>query len=114
MKVSAFYFLSRVRPEEKLYVSQTGYWIIETIYTDSDGNKIKFIQQPLDNSSFAVDSENDYDKFTNIGGYEIYYRYTNGTYYYIWNDGKYALHIYSVQQLSDNELILIINGINKK
>lgn len=104
----------RYVPEGYELVSQTGYWIIETIYTDSDGNKIKFIQQPLDNSSFAVDSENDYDKFTNIGGYEIYYRYTNGTYYYIWNDGKYALKLNLTEELPWQELELIINRIKTK
>lgn len=88
--------------------------MVQYIFTDPDENYIRFIQRSLDASSFSVDIENSDNEIIEIGNYMVYSRQTNGTYYYLWNDGKYALHIYSVQQLSDNELILIINGINKK
>jgi len=35
-------------------------------------------------------------------------------YCYLWNDGKYAMQIYSSESLSDDELLLIIDGIRIK
>ena len=87
---------------------------VEYLFVNADDNHIRFIQRPIDAASFSVDIENSDNEIIEIGNYTVYSRKTNGTYYYLWNDGKYALHIYSVQQLSDNELILIINGMNKK
>ncbi len=86
----------------------------EYIFVDSEGNKLKFVQQPLDNSSFAVDIEHDYDISMRIGQYAIYYRYTNTTYSYIWNDGKHALKLNSTNELSLKELESLIIGIKTK
>ena len=91
-----------------------GQRMIQTIYVNSEGEKIKFIQQPLDTSGFAVDIEHDYDKFTNISDFEIYYRHTNGTYYYIWNDGKYAMKLNSSKELPIEVVELIICGLETK
>lgn len=87
---------------------------VEYLFKNADDKSIRFIQLPLDNSNFYVDIEHDYAKFTNISGYEVYYRYTNGTYYYIWNDGKYALKLNLSEELSLQELELIIYGIKTK
>lgn len=87
---------------------------IQYIFKDLNGNKIKFTQQPLDISSFYVDVEHDYDKFMSIGRCEIYYRYTNTTYYYVWNDGKYALKLISTETLTQEILESIIKGITSK
>lgn len=84
---------------------------VQHIFVDSEGNKLKLIQQPLDNSSFMVDVEHDYDKFANIGSYAIYYRHTNGTYYYIWNDGKYAFTINSTEEFNIADFELLLSGI---
>ena len=72
--------------------------MVQYIFTDPDENYIRFIQRSLDASSFSVDIENSDNEIIEIGNYMVYSRQTNGTYYYLWNDGKYALHIYSVQQ----------------
>ena len=85
--------------------------LVQYIFEDSEGNKIKFIQQPIDVSSFMVDIEHDYDKFANIGSYAIYYRQTNGTYYYIWNDGKYAFTINSTEEFNIADFELLLSGI---
>ncbi len=87
---------------------------VQCIFKDSKGNKIKFIQQPLDNASFAVDIEQSSSNTMNIGQCVVYYQRINSGYYYIWNDGAYALKIHSTQQLSNQDLELIINGIKTK
>jgi len=102
-------------PEGYELIDENSYFnAVQYIFEDSNGNKIKFTQRPLDNSSFMVDIEHDYDNSMRIGQYEIYYRYTNTTYSYIWNDGKYALNIYSSEFLSEDIIKAIISGIKTK
>ena len=85
--------------------------LVQYIFKDSEQNIIKFVQRPLDMSSFYIDIEHDYDKFANIGSYAIYYRQTNGTYYYIWNDGKYAFTINSTEEFNIADFELLLSGI---
>ena len=87
---------------------------IQSVYINSDGNKIKFIQQPLDNSSFAVDIEQGDYEITNIGQYKVYCQQINTGYCYIWNDGRYVLKLNTTEQLSYALLELIIYAINIK
>lgn len=88
--------------------------IVQYKFVNEDGESIKFIQRSLDSSSFSVDIEHgDYDAI-NIDEYEIYYRQINTGYYYVWNDGKYALKIHSSEFLSEQLLRLIIEGIKVK
>ena len=88
--------------------------VVEYLFTNADDDYIKFIQQSIDASNFYVDIENSDNVIIEIGDYTVYSRKTNGTYYYLWNDGKYALHVYSSMELSDSELMLIINGVVTK
>ena len=91
-----------------------GKMIVQYVFTNSKENHIRFIQQPLDSSSFAVDIEHGDYEIINIGEYEVYYRQINTGYYYIWNDGKYALKINSTELLPEQLLKLIIEGIQIK
>ncbi len=87
---------------------------IQYKFTNEEGESIKFIQQPLDSSSFSVDIEHGDYEIINIGEYGIYYRQINTGYCYIWNDGKYAMQLYVSNELPEQTLTLIINGINTK
>ena len=91
-----------------------GQQLIQYIFIDSEGHKLKFIQQSLDSSSFSVDIEHGDYNIINIGEYEIYYQQTDGIYCYLWNDGKYALKLNSKEELSYETLEAIINGIKIK
>ena len=84
------------------------------IIENEDGESIKFTQRSLDSSSFLVDIENSDNVIIEIGDYTVYSRQTNGTYYYLWNDGKYALTLNSKEELSHETLEAIINGIKNK
>ena len=96
---------------EKQVINRMG---VEYLFVNADDDYIKFIQQPLDVSSFSADSEQNSSGVINVGQYEIYYRQTNQGFYYIWNDGKYALSLDSAEQLSNEILELIIVGIKIK
>ena len=87
---------------------------VEYVFTNENDEYIKFIQRPIDASSFSVDIEHGDYNVINIGEYEIYYRQTDGINYYLWNDGKYAMQLYVSNELTEKTLMLIINGINTK
>lgn len=83
-------------------------------FVNSEGQRIKFIQQPLDSGSFSVDSEHSGTEIIEFEDLTIYSRKTGDMYYYLWNDGKYALKLNSTDKLSENDLLLIIDGLKIK
>ncbi len=87
---------------------------VEYIFTNLDSKRIKFMQQSLDASSFLIDSEHSDNTIIEIENYTIYTRKTGDIFYYLWNDGRYAMQIHSSERLSDDELLLIIDGIRIK
>ena len=88
--------------------------MVKYLFTNSDGKWIQFIQRSLDTSSFSIDSEHSDNTIIEVENYTIYTRKTGNMYYYLWNDGKYAMQICSSESLSDDELLLIIDGIRIK
>lgn len=87
---------------------------VQYIFTNFDSKRIKFTQRSLDASSFHIDSEHSDNTVLDIGNYIIYTRKTGDTFYYLWNDGKYALKLNSTDKLSENDLLLIIDGLKIK
>lgn len=88
--------------------------VVEYVFTDSDNNYVRFTQRSLDASSFHIDSEHSDNTALDIGNHTIYTRKTGDTFYYLWNDGKYALKLNSTEKLSDDEILSIINGLKIK
>ena len=80
-------------------------------FTDINGNDLVFEQNVIDGITFAIDSENGYSKILTVNTYDIYYRRTSASHFYIWNDNYYSLLIRSSAELTNEELIKIINGI---
>lgn len=87
---------------------------VQYVFANADSKRIKFIQQSLDASTFSVDSEHSDTVIIEIEDYIVYSRKTGNMYYYLWNDGRYAMQIHSSECLSDDELLLIIDGIRIK
>ena len=77
---------------------------------DSNGNVITLQQRPFDSTSFIVDSEHSTIEIINYEQYSIYCRSFDNFFYYIWNDGKYAMTLNVNFKLSDDELFKIIDG----
>ena len=80
-------------------------------YRNSEGNTLTFEQYLLDGTNFILDSEQGDAELREIDGCRIYYRFTSQRYYYIWNDGQYALMLTSSTVLTDGDLINLLNGI---
>ena len=112
--IDEIYELTYVPEGYKLETQVINRMVVQYKFTNEFGESVKFIQRSLDASNFYVDIEHSDNVIIEIGEYTVYSRKTNGTYYYLWNDGKYALHVYSIMELSDSELMLIINGVVTK
>lgn len=84
---------------------------VQHIFVDSEGNKLKLIQQPLDNSSFMVDIEHGYDEIFSVGNNRIYYQEADGINCYMWNDGKYAFKLNSTEEFNIADFELLLSGI---
>lgn len=95
--------------EEIILAVNTSY-----IFTNSDGSTILFDQYILDGTNFFIDIENGYTKIVDIQNYEIYYKFADKYHYYLWNDGKYALSLRSSVKLSNEDIMLILDGIITK
>ena len=79
-------------------------------YINYKGETIKFEQRVLDTSKFTVDSESGYSQIKEIEEYDVYYRFTDKYYYYIWHNSKYSFKINSTTPLSNEQILLIIEG----
>ena len=81
------------------------------ILENDHGDKIIFNQTVL-NSKANFDSEHGEQNTLYIDGKEIYCRAYDTGCSYIWNDGKYAMSVHSVDQIIDEETLgKIIEGI---
>ncbi len=88
--------------------------IVKYYFKNSSGDMISFEQFALDGIHSYVDVENGYTLILDIQKYNVYYKSTSSRHYYIWNDGKYAMSLFSTVELSTNELQYIINGVQTK
>ena len=83
-------------------------------FKNKSGDYIWFEQKLIDATDFVVDNKDGYSQINEIPNYEIYYRYANDNYVYVWNDNKHAMFIRSTSKLSTSELILILQGLTIK
>lgn len=79
-------------------------------FVDKNNNYIKFEQRVLDDSEFTVDSESGYSQMKEIERYNVYYRFTDIYHLYIWHNDKYSFKINSTTPLSNEQIVLIIEG----
>lgn len=80
-------------------------------YVNLEGDSIYFEQGILKGSSYNIDSESGYSKIIEIKEHNVYFRYTETSYSYIWNDNKYIFVLKSNTNLPNEEIELIIKGI---
>lgn len=80
-------------------------------FSNSAGNKISFEQRTLDTAGFFADIENGYTKVVGIDEYDLYVKTTKAYNHYIWNDGKYTLRLTVYDDLTVDELKMIVDGV---
>ena len=112
--IDEIYELTYVPEGYSLEKQEINRMIVQYLFVNEDNEIIRFMQQSLDASNFYVDIENSDNVIIEIGEYTVYSRKTNNMYYYLWNNGNYALILNSTEELSIDTLELIINGIKIK
>ena len=87
---------------------------IKMRYEYKNDNKyfIIFEQRILDTAKFAYDIENSYSKLISNNEFDIYYKSTKYSNFYLWNNGHYAFMIESNMQIPIEELETIIKGLS--
>ena len=112
--IKEVYTLSYVPEEYSLEKESRTTVRVRYEYENEDGEILSFEQRALSHSDYYIDSESGYSKITEIEKYEIYQRFTNGFYHYAWSDEKYSLKLRSTRQLSNEEIISMLDGIKTK
>ena len=112
--IQEVYSLSYVPERYSLKMETITNMRVQYEFINEDGNSIYFEQRALTRSSFIVDSEGGYSQIQDIKKYEVYYRPENLYHCYIWNDGKYSMKLTSNEDLSKEEIILLLDGITVK
>ncbi len=112
--IEEVYELSYVPEGFYLEVANTAPLSVFYLLYDESGNMLSFEQNILDGSIFIIDSENGYSKMLDISEYDIYFRDTTHYKSYIWTDGKYSFMIQTNAEITDNEILAIIEGLTVK
>ena len=79
-------------------------------WQNSNGDIIALQQKAFDVTSFLVDAEQGVTQIIDFEKYKRYCRILDDAYHYIWDD-NYAFRLKSTVQLTNDELLNIINGI---
>lgn len=80
-------------------------------FKNENGDLILFEQHILDGNILVMNSEGGYSQIIKIEEYDVYYRFTYEYYNYVWSNDKYSFLLVSNQELSNEEIELIIKGI---
>ena len=83
-------------------------------YVNETGDVLYFEQRAIAHSGYYIDSESGYSKIEEIEEFDVYYRFTNKFYHYVWNNETYTMTIKSSIKLSNENIILLINEITTK
>lgn len=87
--------------------------IVSYKWENQDGNYIIFRQQPIDGTKHVLDNESGEITKIRIGEIVVVCHMAEHSYQYIWNDGKYALMLTSLQPIETQEITAIIEKIEK-
>ena len=88
--------------------------LVQYKYANEENEHIVFEQRAVNSSIFVVDSEDGYSEIKEIEEYDVYCRFTDLSYIYVWSDEKYSIKLKSGTKLSNEEIIQIIEGITIK
>lgn len=88
--------------------------IVQYTYKNENDEFIAFEQRVLSSYDFVADIETGYSKIAQIEKFELYYRINDKYHIYVWRDENYSMNLKSSVQLSNEEIVLIIEGITTK
>ena len=109
--IEVAYHLSYVMEGYELVSEEAASTDIIYEYKNLAGNMLTFGQYLLDGTNVILDSEHGYAEMREVKDYRVYYKFDGLQHIYIWNDGLYALMLISSTELSHEDLINLLNGI---
>ena len=87
---------------------------IRNVYVDENGNEMIFMQMIAGTGDGSVSNENTVINYHIIGNHEVVEVIASPSCIYIWHDGVYKMNLVFPEQLSVEQLEMIINGIVAK
>ena len=84
---------------------------LEKIFDLKETISFRMYQNTLDYNVYGFDIEEGYTTIFTYGEIKVYCRFFDSSYNYLWNDGKYALSIYSTKIIFEDDLVKIIENI---
>ena len=112
--IEEIYVLGYVPEGYILEKENLSYTVVRYIYTNLREESIRFEQRTKVGSDYYIDSESGYSKIEEIEEYAIYYRLVNNFHCYVWSDEKYSMKMKTSKQLSNDVLVLMLDGITIK
>ena len=89
-------------------------FLAQSVWKNDKEKSIIFDQTPINSVKYSIDGEHGLTNTLNYDQYTVYCRIIDETYYYIWNNEKYAFSLYSDAEIKEEEFIRIIEGISMK
>ena len=108
--IEEYYELTYI-PEDYYIKNNTRSSSFNKYILENDQGKIIIFDQFLLSSNSSIDSEHGEQYMLYIDGKEIYCRVYDANCCYIWNDGRYSMSIFSIDQIDEETLEKIIEGI---
>ncbi len=112
--ITEFYVSTYVPEGYKLVNEVTSPIQVLYRYENAQGKKIKLEQYLLNGVKHRFDNENETTDKIKVENYTVYYRISEKSHNYVWNDGKYTIVLISDEQIEKEELIKIVNGFQIK
>lgn len=109
--IEEYYSLSYVPEGYELVEEIMNSGLVRYKWVNSEGNTIVFEQAPLYSSRYFIDAENGDTVVYTLNEYTIYARVIDNNTTYICNDEKYSIKINTYDEIAEEELIKIIDGI---
>ena len=110
--IEEYYTLTYVPEGYELVEEHSNAFFAQSVWKNDKEKSIIFDQSPINSGKYSIDGEHGSTIILNYDQYTVYCRIIDETYYYIWNNEKYAFSLYSDTEIKEEEIIQIIDGIS--
>lgn len=110
--IEEYYTLTYVPEGYELVEEYSDAFLAQSVWKNDKEKSIIFEQRPINSVKYTIDGENGFTDTYILGENTVYCRIIDETYYYIWNNEKYAFSLYSDAEIKEEEIIQIIDGIS--
>ena len=110
--IEEYYTLTYVPEGYELVEEYSNVFLAQSVWKNDKEKSIIFDQTPINSVKYSIDGEHGLTNTFIYDQYTVYCRIIDETYYYIWNNEKYAFSLYSDTEIKEEEIIQIIDGIS--